>query len=64
MTKKKRKYAAKKPKVVKKKRVRVKKTVDENTVHQVRVLRSLNYDAPYDFAYLAKPSDTISSEIA
>ena len=65
MAKKKRKYAAKKPKTVKKKkRVRAKKAVDAGAVYQVSGLRTLTYDAAYDFHYVEKPSDTISSEIA
>ena len=64
MAKKKRKYAAKKTKTVRKKRVRAKKTANPSKVYQVSGLRGLTYDAAYDFEYVAKADDTISSEIS
>lgn len=66
MAKKKRKGTAKKHKTVrkKKKRVRAKKTVDAGAVFQVSGLRKLTYDSAYDFEYVDKADDTISSEIA
>ena len=44
--------------------MRAKKHDDSGKVNQVSGLRSLNYDAAYDFEYVPESSDTVTSEIA